>query len=338
MHLRGIWALGALVGAALLTSACLAPSSPGELTIYSSRTQSLVQPLLEQFARETGIHIKVRYDSTAGAVSTIMEEGQNSPADVVYLAESSGLAALARADRLVRLPDDLLDKVDSRFRSSSGAWIGTSGRAKTVVYNRQRIDPERDLPHSVLDFTDPKWKGRIGWAPAHGEWQLLVTAIRLIKGEAIARQWLLDMKANQPRTYPNLISIVQAAAAGEVDVGFVNHYYVPRFIKERGEDFGARNAYPGRGDPGALIDVAGVAILNTSDHQAAAQRFVRFMLGPEAQRYFAEKTFEYPLSAGIEPAGNLPPLQTLDPPRVDPDQLADLEGTLKLLRETGVLP
>ncbi|HEY8476622.1 MAG TPA: iron ABC transporter substrate-binding protein [Chloroflexota bacterium] len=327
-----------LAGLALLVAACLTPSSAEELTIYSSRTQSLVQPLLEQFARDTGIDIKVRYDTTASIVATVLEEGANSPADVVYLAESSGLAALSKAGLLAPLPDDAINAVDQRFRSPKGEWVGTSGRAKTIVYNVDTIDPERDLPDSVMDFTDPKWRGRIGWAPTHGEWQLLVTGIRLVKGDEEARRWLEGIKANEPKVYPNLISIVHAVANGEVDVGFVNHYYVPRLMKERGPDFKARNHFLGHGDPGALVDVAGVGVLQASQRKRSAEEFVRYLLSKPAQEYFAQQTFEYPLSAGVEPVGDLPPLETLDPPQIDPDQLADLEGTLQLLRTTGVLP
>lgn len=329
----------ALVVLAVLSTACtVGEASQTTLTIYSSRTQSLVQPLLEQFAADTGININVRYDTTAGVVSTLLEEGARSPADVVYLAESSGLGALSERGALATLPETVLSSVDQRFRSSKGEWVGVSGRAKTVVYNTTRIDPARDLPSSILQFTDPVWKGRIGWAPTHGEWQLLVTAIRLTHGEDTARRWLEGLKANAPKTYRNLISIVQAVADGEVDVGFVNHYYVLRFVKERGPGFAARNHFLGRGDPGALIDVTGIGILKTSQNRDAAERFVRYLLSEPAQRYFAEQTFEYPVSAGVAPAAGLPPLATLDPPRIDPDKLADLQGTLRLLRATGVLP
>jgi iron(III) transport system substrate-binding protein len=231
-----------------------------------------------------------------------------------------------------------MDKVDKRLRSPRDEWIGVSGRSKVIVYNTKTIDPQRDLPSSIMDFTDPKWKNRIGWSPTHGEWQLSVTAIRLIHGDDAARKWIEGIKANQPRVYPSLVATVQAAADGEIDVGFVNHYYVPRFISQNGSSWGSRNYYLSADDAGALIDVAGVGILKASKNQALAQKFVDYMLGPDAQHYFAFETFEYPLSAGVAPAGDLPPLASLNPPNIDPDALADLAGTLKLLRETGVLP
>jgi iron(III) transport system substrate-binding protein len=331
--------LTAFVVAAAAALAC-GPAAPGQktLTIYSSRSQSLVHPILDEYARASGTDVQVRYDTTASILATVMEEGQNSPADVLYLGESTGLAAMSERGMLAELPRALSDKVDARFRSSKGEWVGTSGRAKVVVYNTRTIDPSRDLPASIMDFTRPEWKGRIGWSPTHGEWQLTVTAIRVLLGEAAARQWVEGIKANQPRVYPNLISTVQAAADGEIDVGFVNHYYVPRLIAERGEGFGARNHFLRNGDAGALVDVAAAGILKTTKHSEAARDFVDFLLGPAAQQYFAQQTYEYPLSAGVQPLGALPPMAEINPPHVDPDKLADLQGTLKLLREAQVIP
>jgi iron(III) transport system substrate-binding protein len=330
--------LGASLGLAVLLGCMPGGSTKQLVTVYSSRAQSLVHPLLDRFATETGIDLQVRYDTTASLVATLNEEGQNSPADVLYLGESSGLADLSHEGRLITLPSATMDRVDKRFRSPRNEWIGVSGRSKVLVYNTKTIDPQRDLPPSIMDFTDPKWKGRLGWSPTHGEWQLTVTAIRLVHGEDAARKWVEGIKANQPRVYPSLVATVQGAADGEIDVGFVNHYYVPRFISQNGSSFGARNAYLSNGDAGALIDVAGVGIVKTRKNQDGARRFVEYMLAADAQKYFSSETFEYPLSAGVAPAGELPALNTLNPPSIDPDQLADLKGTLALLRSTGVLP
>lgn len=326
-----------LLATAVLTG-CSASNGGEELVVYSSRTSSLVQPLLEQYAEQTGTDIRVRYASTASIVGTLLEEGENSPADVIYLAEPSGWGVLAAERVPTNLPDRLLEKVDPRFRSPQGEWVGTSGRSKVIVYNTENIDPDLDLPQSIMDFTDSKWRGRIGWAPTHGEWQISLTAIRLLRGEEAARQWLEGIIANEPRTYPNLISIVRAAASGEVDVGFVNHYYVPRYMEEEGEEFGARNHYLGQGDPGAVIDVAGVAIHRSTDVPGAAENFVEYLLGAEAQQYFAQETHEYPVSAGVAAAGDLPPLNSLDPPLIDLSDLGDLQGTLDLLRGSGAIP
>ena len=308
------------------------------LTVYSGRSQSLVHPLLEAFGDSTGIDIRVKYGGSASTAATLLEEGDNTPADVVFLQDPGSLGSLAASGMLADLPQATLDKVDSRLRDPNGRWVGTSGRARTIIYNTEAINPDTDLPDSVLDFTKEEWRGRVGWAPRNGSFQAFVTALRLQLGEDTARQWLEGMRENDAQEYPNNTSIVQAAANGEVDVGFVNHYYLERFLEEYGEEFEARNYYIGNGDPGALVLVAGAGILEASDNGDIALEFVDFLLSEPAQRYFTSDVKEYPVAAGVEPEGDLPPIESLDPPDVDLGSLSDLQGTIDLLREVGVIP
>ncbi len=319
------------------------PAAPTEekdrsLTVYSGRSQSLVPPLLEAFREQTGVSIKVKYAGSASTAATLLEEGDNTPADVVFLQDPGTLGSLAASGMLAGLPQETLDKVDARFRDPNGRWIGTSGRARTIIYNTETINPDTDLPASILDYTGKEWKGRVGWAPRNGSFQSFVTALRLQLGEDGAREWLEGMKDNDAREYPNNVSIVQAAATGEVAVGFVNHYYLERFLEEHGPEFTARNHFIGNGDPGALVLVAGVGMLNASENKETAEEFIEFLLSKQAQEYFASDVKEYPVAAGVLPKGDLPPLESLDPPDVDLGSLGDLEGTLDLLREVGVLP
>ncbi len=308
------------------------------ITVYSGRSQSLVHPILEAFGERTGVSIQVKYAGSASTAATLLEEGDNTPADVVFLQDPGSLGALSDAGMLAQIPQATLDKVDQRFRSNDGTWVGTSGRARTVIYNTDTIDPAADLPASILDFTEPQWKGRIGWAPINGSFQAFVTALRIQLGDDATRSWLESIKENDTREYPNNISIVAAAANGEVDVGFVNHYYLQRFLEEHGPEFGARNHFIGNGDPGALVLVAGVGILEATEDRQTAEEFVEFLLSKPAQEYFASETKEYPVSAGVEPEGELPSLASLDPPDVDLGSLSDLKGTISLLRDAGVLP
>ena len=320
------------------TKAAPAEQEDRSLTVYSGRSQSLVHPLLEAFGESTGIDIRVKYAGSASTAATLLEEGDNTPADVVFLQDPGSLGSLAAEGMLADLPQETLEKVDARLRDPNGQWIGTSGRARTIIYNTETIDPDTDLPPSILDFTNDEWRGRVGWAPGNGSFQSFVTALRLQLGEAAARQWLEGMKDNDAQQYPNNVSIVQAAANGEVDVGFVNHYYLERFLEEHGPDFEARNYYIGNGDPGALVLVAGAGILEASDNKATALEFVDFLLSEPAQQYFTSDVKEYPVSAGVEPEGDLPSIASLDPPDVDLGSLSDLQGTIDLLREVGVLP
>ena len=308
------------------------------LTIYSGRSQNLVHPLLEAFIEESGINVRVKYAGSSSIAATILEEGENTPADVVFMQDPGTLGSLTDAGMLEELPEDLLAKVDSNFRSPEGLWIGTSGRARVLVYNTESIDPGVDLPPSIRDFTKPEWRGRVGWAPQNASFQTFVTAFRVKWGEQAARDWLEGIRDNDPKYYSNNITTVAGTARGEVDVGFVNHYYLQRFLEEEGPEFNARNHFLGDGDPGSLILVAGAGIIKESGNKGGAEQFIEFLLSDVAQNYFSESTKEYPLASGVAPDSGLPLLETLDPVQIDLGSLSDLQGTLALLREVGVIP
>ena len=303
------------------------------LTVYSGRSEALVEPIIERFRESTEIKVAVRYASTLELATTLLEEGRRSPADIFFAQDPGGLGVVE--EMFAPLPDQILSRVPEWGRSPEGAWVGISGRARTVVYNTERLT-EANLPDDIWDFTDPKWKGRIAWAPRNGSFQTMVSAMRFTWGEARTRQWLEGMQANDSQEYPNNSSQVTAVAAGEVDVGLVNHYYLHRFLAEEGESFDARNYHPRAGGPGSLIMVAGAGILASSDRKEEAERFLEFMLSRDAQQYFADETFEYPLVDGVESQRGLVALSEIRNPTVPMRELADLEGTQTILRELGI--
>lgn len=318
-----------------------AEGQAGSLVIYSGRGESLVDPLIQDFAAETGIDVQVRYGSTAEVAATLLEEGENSPADIFYAQDPGGLGAVQDAGLLSELPAELLAQVPERFQSAQNDWVGISGRARVVVYNTEAIgDPESQLPDDVWGFTEPEWQGRLGWAPTNGSFQAMVTGMRAIWGEERTAEWLQGIQDNDPTVYENNTAIVAATGAGEVDAGFVNHYYLFRFIAEEGESFGARNYFLPSGGPGSLIMVSGAGILETAPNRDNALRFLEYLLSAEGQQYFASETYEYPLIDGVETSPLLPPLAELDQQAVDIDlaQMSDLQGTVMLLSELGILP
>jgi iron(III) transport system substrate-binding protein len=311
-------------------------SPGGRLVVYSGRSEELVGPLLEDFEAATGIDAEVRYAGTSELAATILEEGDNSPADVFFSQDGGALGALAAEGRLAGLPEDVLESVDDRFRAADGSWVGVSGRARVLAYDTRDI-AVGDLPASVLDLADPAWKGRIGWVPTNASFQTFVTALRETQGDDTTLQWLRDVQANEPKVYDGNAAALQAVAAGEVDVALVNHYYLLQAEAEAGTELPVENHFFPGGDPGALVNVAGIGILEGAENAAAADALVRFLLADEAQAYFAAETFEYPLASGATPDPQLPSLDSVQSPDLDLSDLADLEGTLRLLQEAGVL-
>ena len=326
----------ALVLVAAAFAAGCGGGSNGQLTIYSGREEELVAPLFEMFKEQTGIDVEVRYGDSAELAATIAEEGENSPADVFFAQDPGSLGAVE--SQLNELPRNVLDRVDARFRDAGGRWVGTSGRSRVIVYNTEAL-AENDVPDSVFDLTDPRWKGRVGIAPTNASFQAFVTAMRLTAGDEKTRQWLLDLKANAPKEYEKNTPVVEAAASGEIDLGLVNHYYL-YLVKQEQPDAPIANHFLEAGDPGALVSVAGAAVLASSDQQDDAARFVEFLLSDVGQRFYVEaaEEAEYPLIEGVEPKEGLPQLAELEGPDVDLTTFgAEHEATIELLRETGYL-
>jgi iron(III) transport system substrate-binding protein len=310
--------------------------SSGPLTVYSGRSEELIGPLVSRYEDRYGTEVEVRYGDTSELSSTILEEGDNSPADLFFSQDAGALGALEKEGLLVQLPDDITDAVDPRYRSRAGNWVATSARARVVAYNRDRVK-RSELPRSILDFTDEKWKGRIGWAPTNGSFQAFVTALRKLKGEDVAREWLKGIVANDPETFDDNEPIRDALGKGELDVGFINHYYVAQAQAEEGSDYPVEVYFPPGGDPGSLVNVAGIGILESSGKQGEAERFTRFMQSREAQEYFARDVKEYPVAAGVAADRRLVPLDDIDQPDIDLSNLDDLRGTLKMIQEAGAL-
>ncbi len=309
--------------------------APGELTIYSGRSEDLIAGVIDIVETDGKIDAEVSYGSTGEVAIRILEEGINSPASLFIAQDAGALGQLANENRLAPLPDAILDRVDPRFVSPHGLWVGLSARARVLVYNTDMV-AEADLPASLLDFTDDAWTGQVAWAPTNASFQSHVTALRQELGEDAARNWLQAMIDNGTVAYEGNGQIVTAVCAGEIATGLVNHYYLWEKIAEEGPQPAANHYFP-NGDVGALINIAGAGILAESPNPDQALRALDVLLGINAQSYFAENTSEYPLIAGVEPKADLPPLDSIETPDIDLTDLADLEGTVALLTDVGLL-
>ena len=305
-----------------------------ELTIYSGRQLDLIGPILERFADETGIDIAVRDGTTSDLALQIEAEGDRSPADI-FLSQSPGAVGyLDSLGRLAPLPESVLDAVLADDRAPDGHWVGLTGRVRTLVWNPELID-EADLPRSVLDLTDPRFGGLLGVAPGNASFQDFITGMRSELGDDAAAEWLAGITANDPTTYPNNVAILDAVNRGEIAMGLINHYYWFESAEED-PDQPSRLHFFDDGDLGSMLLVTAASIVDTSEHKEEAEQLVEFLLGEEAQTYFATDTLEYPLAAGVEPVEGLFPLDEIVSTRVAFDDLDSLDRTLELIDESGL--
>jgi len=330
----GLAACGTAEPTVETSSTSEAPDLSGQtIVVYSGRSESLVADLFAEFTAATGIAVEVRYGDSGELAALLLTEGAASPADVYFSQDAGALGAVS--DLLAELPGDVVDAVDARFRSASGRWLATSGRVRVAVYDPRVVDVP---PAGIDDLLDPKWRGRIGFAPTNASWQSFVTALRVVRGEEAAREWLVGFAANEPRAYEKNGVVRDAVNSGEVAIGLVNHYYLYEKIAAEGEAaVVARNHYFTDGDVGGLVNIAGVGVLASSARRDAALALVRYLVSAAGQTYFAERTFEYPLAAGILPRGDLPSLDGLNPPAIDLSDLRSIEATQELLADVGLL-
>ena len=308
-----------------------------DLVVYSGRSRSLVEPLIDRFQEETGLRVGVRFGDTAQLAIGLMEEGDRTSADVFWAQDGGALGALEQAGRFIDLPDSLLNRVTDLYRGEAGTWVATSGRARTLAYSPERVD-ESELPQSIFDLADERWANRIGWAPTNGSFQAHVTAMRELVGDDSTRAWLTAMRDNGAKSYQRNTAIVQAVADGEIDVGLPNHYYLLRY-KSDDPNYPVEQTFFVPGDAGNLVNVAGIGVLTTSSRQDAALRFVSFLLSEESQRYFAGDTKEYPVVDDVAADAALTGQSQLEEvrPNVEFSRLGDMEATLQLMREVGIL-
>jgi iron(III) transport system substrate-binding protein len=332
--------LTVLALAAATVTACGSDDQPGDkkLTVYSGRSETLVKPILEQFQQASGITVDVRYGDSAAMAAQILEEGDRSPADVFLSQDAGALGAVAKEGLFAVLPADVLSKVSDSYQARNGHWVGVTGRSRVLVYNADQV-PEADLPASVLDLTDAKWNGKVGLAPTNASFQAFVTAMRVKYGEDRAKQFLTDLKGNGAQIRDNNVLIVNDVNDGKLAAGLVNHYYVFAKAKELGtsvDQLDAKLHFFPDGDLGALVNVSGVGVLTKAGTDPDARALVDFLLGAQAQAYFAEQTFEYPLVAGVPAADGLPQLNSLEAPDIDLNDLDTLQATVQMIKDAGL--
>lgn len=326
LGLSGAW--GRAVAEALAADAL--PALRGDLTVYLGRGEGGLYKRIVEAIRERSpeLALEVRRGSSSGLANTLVAEARHggARADLFWSIDASSLGHVADEGLARPVPARLHEPLPEAFRLEAFAPI--SGRVRSIAYNPGRVRAEA-LPERIMELPDTDLK--VGWAPSYGACQSFLTAMRLLEGEAATREWLRAIR-EQSRAYAGELGAVMAAAQGEVDLALANHYYTLR-LKQGQPDIPLELAFT-RGDAGALINTAGAALLSDS---AVAADFVRYLHSREVQRFLAEQAYEIPLVEGVEPPAGAPAIARLEPPELDLTRLGDLQPTLALMREAGVL-
>jgi iron(III) transport system substrate-binding protein len=305
-----------------------------EITVYSGRSEEFVAPFFAEWEASTGIKLNVRYGDSAELSAQILEEGNNSPADLFLAQDAGSLGAIAQAGLFTQLPNDVAQDIPAVYVAENREWVGITGRARVYAYAPDRV---KTLPVSFTDLTRPIYKNQIGIAPTNASFQAFLTALIENKGTAFAKNWLEGLQTNGVKIYLKNSAIVEAIDRGEISLGLVNHYYVWEVSEALGRPINAKNAFFTPGDLGNLINVSGAGVLKTSSKQKAAQDLINYLTSTAAQQKFVKDTHEYSLLDGALAPSELPALDKIGAPSIDLKTLSNIKATQDLLIQVGLL-
>ena len=324
----------ALVGATLAACGSSSGSSP-TLTLYNGQHEQTTNQLVAAFEKQTGITVKVRNNDEAVLTNQILSEGSASPADLIYTENPPALEKLQENGVLAPVDPSTLSKVPARYSSPKGDWVGVSARVNVLVYNTDRL-PASQVPTSIMDLANPKWKGKLALAQGETDFQPIVTSIVKAHGKQAALAWLEAVKANAgTNIYPDNESLVNQVNKGQAEIGVINSYYWYR-LRDQVGSAGMHSAisYLAPGDPGYVVDISGAGVLKSSKNQAAAQKFLAFLVSPKAQEIIAhDDSWEYPIGSGVTTAKDQRPFDTLQPAPLTIAELGDGATAIALLQQ-----
>ncbi|MCB8883645.1 iron ABC transporter substrate-binding protein [Acidisoma cellulosilytica] len=313
-------------------------ADPEVLTLYSAQHEQVIDMLTAAFTKQTGIKVLSHAGEGPDIAHQLVQEGSASAADIFLTENSPELVLLDEKKLLAPVDPKTLAAVPPQDSPSSGHWVGVLARENVLTFNPKLI-AETELPASLLDLADPKWKGKIAIAPSDSDFLPLVSAVLVLKGQEATLAWLKGLKANA-QVFDDDEGVVAAVDRGAAATGIINSYYWARLATEQGMAKTQAQVYHfDNGDAGALVNISGAAILASSKNKDAAQKFLAFLVSKPTQSMLAasDVDFEYPLAAGVPVNAMMKPRSELHPPVISLEALGDDQPAAALLREAGLI-
>ena len=304
-------------------------SGAQELVVYSGRKEIAIKPVIEAFEKKTGIRVALKIGKTGGFINQLIQERRNPQADV-FISTTAG-AVISILDRGLFHPyvSPAAGSLPDAYKSPDGFWTGISGRARILMYNTQLIKPE-EVPRSVFDLTDPKYRGLVAIASTRERTTLgWLSALVDFLGEAEAKAYVEKLRANGLHILPDNTDVRRGVGNGEFALGLTNS---PNFYLTQREGSPVGVIFPdqGPGQMGAFINPNTVSIVRGAGNLDEAKQFVDFILSPEVAATLVQNAFEIPLHPDVTP-GVVQGLGDFSPAAVNQSRLGSLaERTLEI--------
>ncbi|MBI0425588.1 extracellular solute-binding protein [Psychrobacter sp. NG27] len=278
-----------------------ATSADGQtITIYSSRNEQLIKPLLDRYTEQTGVKIELVTDQTGPLMARLKAEGQNTPADMLLTVDAGNLWQAAEQGLLQPVSSTILEaNVPAKYRDPKGQWTGLSLRARTIFYDPSKVSA--DQLSTYADLADPKWKGKLCLRTSKKVYnQSLVASMMEHLGEEktgeIVRGWVDNLATD---VFSDDVAMLEAIAAGQCEVGIANSYYYGRLLDEK-PDFPVSIFWANQGTTGTHVNISGAGVVAGSDNPDGTLKLIEWLSSDEAQGLYASSDKEFPVKEGID--------------------------------------
>ena len=276
------------------------------LTVYSARIEDLIKPVFDRYTQKTGVQVRFITDKEGPLLQRLRAEGASSPADLLITVDAGNLWQAAKLGVLQPVESRVLNaNVPRHLRDPDNRWFGLSIRARTAVYNPNKI--KSGALSSYEGLAGPEWKGRLCLRTSKKVYNQSLVAMMLDqlgaeRTESVVKGWVNNLAA-PPFASDN--EVLEAIAAGRCDVGLVNTYYYGRMVRAD-PDLPLRlfwlNQAPAQEEIGGLhVNVSGAGVTRYSPNRAEAVKFLEWLSSKEAQGLFAALNLEFPVNPTVEP-------------------------------------
>ncbi|KXH78318.1 Fe(3+) ABC transporter substrate-binding protein [Sporosarcina sp. HYO08] len=279
-----------------------------EVNLYTSRHYDVDDGLYKKFEDETGIKVNVIKGEADELIERIKREGSATKADLFLTADVGRLYRAKEQGLLQAVSSDILSKqVPEKFRDSDNMWVGLTKRARILVYNKDKVEPEELSTYEAL--TEDVWKGRVLIRSSENVYnQSLLASFINIDGEEKAKEWAQGIVNNMARSPEGGDrDQAKAVAAGIGDIAIMNTYYLGQMLNSQdpeevkvAEQLGV--FFPNQETTGTHVNISGAGVVKNSKNADNALKLLEFLTDEEAQYTFAEANYEYPVNPDVEQA------------------------------------
>ena len=270
------------------------------VTIYSSRNEQLIKPLLDKYTEKTGVKIELVTDKTGPLMARLQAEGKNTPADMLLTVDAGNLWQAAEQGLLQPVSSTILEtNVPAKYRDPKGQWTGLSLRARTIFYDPSKVDAAQLSTYA--DLADPKWKGKLCLRSSKAVYNQSLVASMMEnlgeeKTEQVIRGWVANLATD---AFSDDTSMLEAIAAGQCEVGIANSYYYGRLLDEK-PNFPVKIFWANQDSTGTHVNISGAGVIANSDNPDGALKLMEWLSSDEAQGLYASSDKEYPVKVGID--------------------------------------